>query len=260
MSSSTVASVTNLIPTVNEGFTTTAGGTITSGATIVSLTSVAGLVNATIFVGIIEPGVDSKQQTFTGTVDTANSRITGVVWTRGANTSHAAGSVIVDYVTGTAINMIGKAFLTQHGQNGAHTAITATSASISAALTAATAAIAGATTVGGNLTVSGTARVVPVSITSSGTITPSSQIYNVTALATTASIAVPSFTAADGQAVIIRIKDNGTARALSFASGYTNVSGLTTPTTTVISKLLTIGALYNSATSKWEIQGINQEA
>ena len=141
-----------------------------------------------------------------------------------------------------------------------------------AILTAASAVISGALSVGGNLTasgnadvtgnltVSGTSRVVPVSITSAATITPTSQIYDVTALAVGATVAVPSFSVANGMSLIIRIKDNGTARALSFASGYVDVSGIGLPTTTVAGKLLTIGALYNSATSKWEVQGINQQA
>lgn len=139
-------------------------------------------------------------------------------------------------------------------------ALTAASAAITGALSAASAAISGAVTVGGNLTVTGQSRTVSASITSATTITPSTQMYNVTALAASATVAVPSFTAADGLGVIIRIKDNGSAQALSFASGYTNVSGLGTPTTTVAGKLLTIGAIYSAATSKWEIQGINQSA
>lgn len=139
-------------------------------------------------------------------------------------------------------------------------AITAASAALSGALSAASAAISGALTVGGNLEVTGTSRVIAATVASAATITPSSQVYDVTALAVTAAIAVPSFTPQNGMSMILRIKDNGTARAISFASGYTNVSGLDTPTTTVISKLLTIGAIYNSATSKWEIQGINQQA
>lgn len=118
----------------------------------------------------------------------------------------------------------------------------------------------GNTTVGGSITITGTSRMVPVAIASAATIAPSSQVYDVTALAVTASIDVPSFTAANGQSVIIRIRDNGTARAISFVAGYSNVSGLATPTATIANKLLTIGAMYNSATSKWEIQGINQEA
>lgn len=139
-------------------------------------------------------------------------------------------------------------------------AITAVSSTLSGALSAASAAISGALTVGGNVTVTGQSRVVSASVASGSTITPSSQVYDVTALAAAATIAVPSFTAANGLAGIIRIKDNGTARALTFAAGYTNVSGLDTPTTTVAGKLLTIGYMYNSATSKWEIQGINQSA
>lgn len=134
-------------------------------------------------------------------------------------------------------------------------AITAVSAAISGALT-----VGGNATVTGNLEVTGTARVIPVAIASAATITPTSQIYDVTAQAVTGAIAVPSFATQNGMSLILRIKDNGTARALSFASGYSNVSGLDTPTTTIANKLLTVGAIYNSATSKWEIQGINQSA
>lgn len=120
--------------------------------------------------------------------------------------------------------------------------------------------VTGNTDVTGNLAVTGTSRVIPVTVASTASITPSSQIYDVTALAVTAVINAPSFAAANGISMIIRIKDNGTARALSFNAIYTNVSGLDTPTTTVAGKLLTIGAMYNSATSKWEIQGLNQQA
>ncbi len=121
-------------------------------------------------------------------------------------------------------------------------------------------AITGNADVSGNLVVTGTSRVLSATIASGATITPTAQIYDVTALAVTAAVAVPSFTAANGMALILRIRDNGTARALSFNVGYTNVSGLDTPTATIANKLLTIGAMYNSTTSKWEIQGINQEA
>lgn len=135
-----------------------------------------------------------------------------------------------------------------------------------AAINAVSAVLSGALSIGGDLSVTGntaltgTFRLTPASIASASTITPTKQIYNVTALAVAATIAVPSFAANDGMSLLLRIKDNGTGRALTFASGYTNVSGLTTPTTTIANKLLTIGAIYNSATSKWEIQSINQEA
>lgn len=112
-------------------------------------------------------------------------------------------------------------------------------------------------TVGGNITLSGTAAPSTASVTTGTTITPTKQVYNVTALASAATVNVPSFTASDGMAAIVRIKDNGTSQTLTFAAGWGNVSGVSTPTATTAGKQLTVGALYNSATSAWEIQGIN---
>lgn len=120
MAGSNVSAVTNLVPTVNEGFATTVGSPgITSGGAVVPLASVSGLTNGSVFVGIVEPN-STNQQEFTGTVDTAGSQITGVVWTRGTNVSHASGVTVVDYTTGTALNMIAKHLLTEHNQNGTH--------------------------------------------------------------------------------------------------------------------------------------------
>lgn len=122
---SNVSSVVNYFATANEGFNTTLGSTITSGASTVPLAAVTGLVNGTIFVGIIEPGA-TNQQVFTGTVDTGGSQVTGVVWTRGTNVGHVTGVTIVDYVTGTGFNMITAGILKQHTQAGAHHALTNT--------------------------------------------------------------------------------------------------------------------------------------
>ena len=115
---SDVSSVTSLIPTANEGFITTVGGTgVSSGGTTVPLTAMTGLVNGTVFVGIVEPGL-AAEQTFTGIVDTGGSQITSVVWTRGTNAAHAAGKTVVDYVTGTHFNMLAKAVSTHTDQDG----------------------------------------------------------------------------------------------------------------------------------------------
>lgn len=120
MASSNVSSVVNLIPTVNEGFiTTVGGGGVSSGGSAVPLTTTSGLTNGSVFVGIIEPGA-AAQQVFTGTVDTGGTQITGVKWTRGTNAAHLAGVTVVDYVTGTAINMISRAILVDHSQTGGH--------------------------------------------------------------------------------------------------------------------------------------------
>lgn len=119
MSSSNVTSVVNHFSNANEGFLTTLSSSILSGATTIPLTTVSGLTNGDIFVGIIEPSL-TKQQTFTGTVDTSGSQLTGVVWTRGTNADHTAGVTIVDYVAGTGHNMMKKGILVGHNQNGTH--------------------------------------------------------------------------------------------------------------------------------------------
>lgn len=123
---SDVSAVTHLLAKVNEGFITTTGSTISSGASAVPLTSLSGLTNGTTFVGIIEPGA-TNQQVFTGVVDTGGSQITGVHWTRGTNVGHSAGVTVVDYSTGTLVNMLTKWAAVQHNDDGTHSAITATS-------------------------------------------------------------------------------------------------------------------------------------
>lgn len=119
MSSSNVSSVVSFFSTANEGFTTTLANTVAPGATTVPLTSTSGMTNGTIFVGIVEPGL-TNQQSFTGTVDTVGTQITSVVWTRGTNVSHAAGVIVVDYVSGTAHNMTTTGLQVAHQQSGVH--------------------------------------------------------------------------------------------------------------------------------------------
>lgn len=118
---SDVSQVENHFPTANENFVSTTSTIVDATvATEVPLTSMGTLVNNSVFVGIIEPGVAGKQQTFTGLVDTAGSQITGVKWTRGVNSSHVQGSTVVDYITGTAQNMTTKGLLIEHNQDGTH--------------------------------------------------------------------------------------------------------------------------------------------
>jgi hypothetical protein len=83
--------------------------------------------------------------------------------------------------------------------------------------------------------------------------------YTVTALAAALTINAPSGSPQDGQSLMIRIKDNGTARALTWDSSF-RALGATIPTTTVISKTLYVGAKYNSADSKWDVLVVGQEA
>jgi hypothetical protein len=99
--------------------------------------------------------------------------------------------------------------------------------------------------------------------TTGTTITPTSATtnqYTVTALGSGATIAAPSGSPIDGQKLIIRIKDNGTARALTWTttSGAYRAVGTTLPTTTVISGVLYVGCIYNSQDSFWDVVAVAQ--
>lgn len=83
--------------------------------------------------------------------------------------------------------------------------------------------------------------------------------YTVTALAAAMTINAPSGTPTDGQKLIIRIKDNATARALTWNAAFRAI-GVTLPTTTVISKTMYIGCMWNSADSKWDATAVAEEA
>lgn len=83
--------------------------------------------------------------------------------------------------------------------------------------------------------------------------------YAATALASAITISNPTGTPKDGQQFIIRLKDNGTARGITFGTAYRAI-GVTLPTTTVISKTVYIGCKYNSGDAKVDVIAIAQEA
>lgn len=100
-----------------------------------------------------------------------------------------------------------------------------------------------------------------VSITSASTITPDGDgcdQYDVTALATGvggSTIAAPSGTPTDGQKLIIRIKDNGTAATLAWATtaGAYRAVGVVLPTATVVSSVFYAGCLWNAQDGYWDV-------
>lgn len=103
------------------------------------------------------------------------------------------------------------------------------------------------------------------SITDAATITPtgdSSDQYNITALAQPATVAAPSGTPTSGQKLILRIKDNGTGRALTWttSSGGYRVVGVTLPTNTTANKTAYIGCIYNSDATFWDVVAVATEA
>jgi len=60
------------------------------------------------------------------------------------------------------------------------------------------------------------------------------------------------------QTLIYRIKDDGTGRAITWGSSF-EAKGTALPTTTVASKVLTVGFIYDTVTSKWGCVASQQE-
>lgn len=97
-------------------------------------------------------------------------------------------------------------------------------------------------------------------VTSSATVTPTStnDVVTITAQAEGLTLANPTGTFLEGQSLIIRIKDNGTARTIGYGSNYRAI-GVTLPTTTVANKTTYIGCIWNSTDSKLDIIGVCTE-
>jgi hypothetical protein len=109
-------------------------------------------------------------------------------------------------------------------------------------------------------------RVTPrVATTATGTtITPTSDtcdMYTVTALSSGANFAAPSGTPTNGQKLIIRIKDNGVARVMTWttsSTGYRAV-GVSLPTITLAGKTVYVGCIYNSTDVFWDVVAVQQQ-
>lgn len=80
-----------------------------------------------------------------------------------------------------------------------------------------------------------------------------------TALAGALTVNAPSGTPVAGQRLMIRIKDNGTARAITWNSIFRPI-GVTLPTTTVLSKIMYVGCIHNATDTKWDVIAVGQEA
>jgi hypothetical protein len=97
-----------------------------------------------------------------------------------------------------------------------------------------------------------------VSATSGASIQPGSTAdqWDLTAMAVNATFSNPTGTWVDGQSIIFRLKDNGTARTLTWNSGYRASTDFALPTTTVVNKTLYIQFVYNAADNKWDAVGL----
>ncbi len=81
-------------------------------------------------------------------------------------------------------------------------------------------------------------------------------VYAVTALAANLTVNAPSGTPVNGQRLLLRLKDNGTSRTLTFDSAFRGSGDLPLPTATTISKTQYDLFLWNSTDSKWDLLAI----
>ncbi len=98
----------------------------------------------------------------------------------------------------------------------------------------------------------------------SGTLTPNintTDLFVASGLTGAITFGIPTGTPEDGQKLLIRVKDNGTARAITWTqttSGYRAI-GVTLPATTTASKITYVGCIYNSVDIFWDVIGVKTQ-
>jgi hypothetical protein len=86
--------------------------------------------------------------------------------------------------------------------------------------------------------------------------------YAATAQAGNLTINADAGTPTDGQKMIFRFTDNGSARTLTWTTGSSKsfrAIGVTLPTTTTANKTVYVGCVYNSEAIRWDAVAVSQE-
>ena len=100
------------------------------------------------------------------------------------------------------------------------------------------------------------------STASAASITPDVSSYDqyvVTAQAAGLAINAPTGTPVDGNKLVFRLLDDGTARALTWDGTYTAI-GVTLPTTTTANKTTYVGCIYNANNTRWDVIAVTTQA
>ena len=265
-----VVTSTTLVSNLNANALQGSAPATANTASTISLRDANGNISANYFIG------NGSQLTGLSTSSLANGNSNVNIPTANGNINLTAGGNVTLVVTSTGANVAGYANITGALTVGANiTSGSGTGGNITGANlvsanyftgTLTTAAQPNITSVGTltSLTVNGLITALTSATTTGTTITPtagSTNQYNVTALASAATIATPSGTPVDGQKLTLRFKDNGTARALTWTttSGAYRAVGVTLPATTVISKVLYVGCIYNSQDTFWDVVAVGQQ-
>lgn len=119
--------------------------------------------------------------------------------------------------------------------------------------------VVGGVGITGNLNVGAnvTARIINrvSTTTSTASITPNVEVadmYTVTAQAVDLTINAPVGFAPDGTKLMFRIRDNGTARNITFTGSWLTPIGVIIPSATTANKTVYLGVIYNAGTAAWD--------
>lgn len=92
-------------------------------------------------------------------------------------------------------------------------------------------------------------------------LTPNADSYDVfavTNLNSDMSVANPTGTPVDGQGIMFRIKDNGTAHNISWGNKFRTI-GITIPTNTIAGKMTYVAARWNDPAQLWDVISVGRE-
>ncbi len=206
--------------TVTAAAGTLTGTTLNSAVVTSSLTSVGTLLNLTV-TNTITGSVSGSSGSFTGAL---SGDVTGTQSATAISNTVVTSKLLTGFTSGAG---------TVTGTDSILTAINKLNGNIALKLSIAP-------------------RIQSVTTTTSLTPTSNDDLVIVTALAGTMTINNPTGTPAHGQKMILRIKDNGTSRTISYGSQY-RAFGTALPTSTTISKTLYIGFIYNSTDTRWDM-------
>lgn len=101
-------------------------------------------------------------------------------------------------------------------------------------------------------------RITPriATIASTATLTPNADTLDATAITAQAvalSIAAPTGTPTNGQMMLIRVRDNGTIRAITWDAIYTAFTPTDLRVATIVGKVLLFQFVYNSTEMQWQL-------
>lgn len=99
------------------------------------------------------------------------------------------------------------------------------------------------------------------SVTSTATLVPNTLVDMVLVTAQAVSLDVdPPAAGAEGWGMVLRIKDNGTARLITWDAKYRPAAMVVLPTTTVVGEWTYVNCIYNVLDDTWDVLGVQQVA